>query len=804
MTGRDRRIALGSNLLSVERPARYWAGEWGSRRPRPGVRLRVCLLFPDLYDLGISYYGFQILYHLLNRRDGVVCERAYLPWVDMQDLMRARRVPLFSLETGTAVREFDVVGVTLQTELHYPGVVRALDLAGIPLRAQQRADSDPLILGGGPCAYHPEPVAPFFDALALGDGEELCGELAEALSAPDFQTAPRAEKWRRLGHIPGIYVPPLYSAEDPRGVEPTADAPHRIRARIVPELKTEYYPEIPLVPLVAGAHDRLTVEIARGCTQGCRFCQAGFTQRPVRERPVEDIIRQVESGLVATGYDEVGLLSLSASDYGRLGELLAEISALAKRRFVSVAFPSLRPATFTEEVARLAGCSHAGTVTFALEAGSQRLRDVINKALDEDQLRSAVDRAWRWGWRVVKLYLMVGLPGETEDDLESGSLLLERLARTTPRGCELHVSVAPFIPKPHTPFERKAFLPVRELDERRRILCGRLRGGRVQVEWHNPERSAVEALLARGDRRLAGVIGEVARTGYGFEAWGGQFRMQLWRDALDRHWPDWRDSFGAIPDDAHLPWDHLTRGISPKFLRDERKRAERGETLPDCREEECYECGLGRVCQTLPVKGDRSRRGSSLAVAIPLEGTGFGGRRRYRLTFAKLWRMRLVGHRDLMRAVTRALLRAGIPLAYTQGFHPRPRVSYGRALPLGVGATGLTLEFECTASLDPEQSLVRLRKVCPPGIKPWRLEPVEAQDNRNTDGRAVFRLRFRGERGAQANSVAAAKAGGAARTVFVEVDGEGLGGERLRDLLEGRHHALKGSEVRPLSVTRVL
>ncbi|MDP8237904.1 MAG: TIGR03960 family B12-binding radical SAM protein [Candidatus Hatepunaea meridiana] len=722
----DQRTKLMGSLTSVERPGRYLGGEYNSSHPKNDADYRFCLLFPDVYDIGISYYGYRMLYHILNRMEGVSCEMSYLPWSDMQELMRSKQAPLFSIESGRALTEFDAIGITLQTELHYPGVVKALDLAGIPRRAIDRLSSPgmsdlPLIIGGGPCAFHPSPIAPFFDAFVIGDGEEALPEMIEIMRRDDFGKRTRWEKWLQLARIDGIYVPGLDNGE----------IVHKVRARVVTNLKPEYYPDKPIVPFIRGSHDRLTVEIMRGCTQGCRFCQAGMLNRPVRERPVSDIVSQIVSGIKETGWNEVGLLSLSTSDYTLLDELLAKLSDNLKGNRTSISFPSLRPSSFTEEMAKIDLGGRKSGLTFAVEAGSQRLRDVINKGLAEEELIEAIQRAYRNGWKTVKLYFMVGLPTEQMDDITEGAVLLEKLQRMTPRGRELHLSVSPFIPKPHSVFAREGFLEVDELRKRIGELYSRVHRRWVKKSWHNAETSRIEALLARGDKDLSTVIEAVADDGEGFEAWGGMFNANRWHDALKQHYPNWLSILQPIPEKHTVPWNHLKKGVSQRFYREDRKAALQAQHLPDCRTGECYKCGLTRICDQVKTSSIESQvyDGEAVldSVSAKREDTNnvkTDVKQRYRLTFSKLSFAIYIGHQDLMTSMIRALRRAGTPLRYRQGFNPRPKVSYCQALPLGRSASDLWIEYETTKELDTDDWLERLQKVFPSGITPIALVRV--------------------------------------------------------------------------------
>ncbi len=727
--------------IPCEKPGRYTGGEVNSIKPSADAELKVCLLFPDLYELGVSYYGFQILYHLFNQIPGVACERSYLPWEDMQLFLRRGKRRLYSLESGRFLNTFDVIGITLQTELHYPGVVKALDLAGIPRYAADRRLDDPLVIGGGPCAFHPEPVALFFDAFVVGDGEEVVPELAALLMDRDFRRADRREKWQRLACVEGMYAPAFYSQPgDPRRRLQTESGAHpTIRARVTPRLKRVYYPDRPYVPNIAAAHDRLTVEIMRGCSQGCRFCQAGMINRPVRERNPLEVIEQVLTGLDSTGWNEVGLLSLSTSDYGGCRFLFPKlVEALSERR-ATVSFPSMRPGSFTEEMASLDTGGRKVSLTFAVEAGSERLRSVINKSLCEEELFEAVARAFRHGWRGVKLYFMVGLPTERDSDVAEGADLLFRLRRQIPRGKSLHVSVSSFIPKPFSVFEREAYVEVELLLKRQMRLIADLRGRGVDAAWRDPQESLVEAALCRGDRRMARVIEEVAEAGSGFEAWDSEFSRNRWFEALERNLPDWQSSVGKLKDNHILPWDHISKGLTPRFREIEIARAEAAERTPDCRED-CAQCGLMNICDYFQSSRVSDRLADEISLKScdvqPNEGGGkidsgvwtpaaaVEPRWRYRLEFTKLRRMRYLGHLDVMRAVECGLQRAGAPLAHSRGFNPRPQVSFGPALPLGVGARKTWIEFQTTCEMDPDEWRSRLQKELPKGLRPLALKPA--------------------------------------------------------------------------------
>ncbi len=744
----DRRLFDYSNMLSVERPGRYIGGEQNVRHYKRDCDYYFCLAFPDLYDIGISYYGYQILYHIINRLDGVSCERAFLPWYDMQSMMTRHKTALYSLENKRPLNRFNAVGITLQTELHYPGVVKLLDLSGITRYAAERKKNEPVIIGGGPCAFHPEPVAPFFDAFLLGDGETAAVELIELMRSGEFKRSERIDKWHLLSTIDGVYVPGLYKADaaDRSRVVPIGVAQDRITARTELTLRSEFYPVKPIVPLISGAHNRLTVEVMRGCAQGCRFCQAGILHRPVRERTISDIVDQVFASLDTTGWNEVGLLSLSTSDYSQLSNLLAVLSDELRERHVSVAFPSLRPASFTESMASIDTGGRKSSLTFAVEAGSQRLRDVINKSLEEDELLEAMDRAYRHGWSGVKLYFMVGLPTETDQDIEEGVELLSRVARTVPRGHKLHISVAPFIPKPHSVFEAEQFLDNRALLKRQHRLIRHLSRNWIKTVWRDPWESCIEAILARGDRRLAPVIEAVSEKGSGFEGWGSEFSKDIWFQSLNQLMPDWQGLLSRIEDEDSTPWGHLTKGITHRFLRKEKAAALDAQKIGGCNIDSCYWCGLQVLCEKAvvdhPETTPESRISTSPAKGKTITGEEAMAGHRYRLSFTKLGKARNLGHRDLMSVVERAIQRTDTELVYSRGYHPRLRMSFSSALPLGQGGVALWVEFEVYGWLDTNDWLKRLYRMLPRGVRPWSLDEVIGKGFDDAKNQPRYRLRF--------------------------------------------------------------
>jgi len=592
-------------LARVQKPGRYTGGEPGSVTKDPeSVALRFAFCFPDSYEIGMSHVGMKILYGLTNAREDCWCERVFAPWTDMEALMRKDSVPLWALESGDAICDFDLIGFTLQYELSYSNVLNMLDLAGLPLRSADRPDTAPLVIAGGPCACNPEPLAPFIDLFVLGEGEEATNELLDLLAQCKRENASKETILRRAMQLPGIYVPSFYDVkynEDGTiaSILPQDGAPATVKKRIVTDMDACYFPETFVVPLLEIVHDRSVTELFRGCIRGCRFCQAGFLNRPVREKSPAVVSAQCRSLCENTGYEELSLCSLSTSDYARLPELLEEILNWTAEQKVNVAVPSLRVDEFPEHLMeRLKSLKRSG-LTFAPEAGTQRLRDVINKNITQEQVLATANQAFSGGWTSVKLYFMLGLPTETAQDIEGIAELAQAIVeefyrnpdKPKGRGVQVTLSAASFVPKPFTPFQWEAMDDGARIREKQMLLRESVRSKKISVKLHDCETSLLEGVFARGDRRLADVLETAWEAGARFDGWDDQFNPQLWRDCFAQCGIDPAFYLRARKKDEMLPWEHLDYGVTKAFLWCERERAYAGQTTPHCREK-CAGCGL--------------------------------------------------------------------------------------------------------------------------------------------------------------------------------------------------------------------
>ena len=587
-------------LPTVGKPARYTGNEWNAvHKPWDEATARMVLAYPDVYEVGMSNIGLQILYDIVNRRSDALCERAFAPWPDMEAVLREQGIPLYALESRRALCEFDLIGFSLPYELNTTNVLNMLDLGGLPVRAGERDERHPLVVAGGSGAAHPEPMADFIDAFAVGDGEEVIVELLAAVAAANERGASREALLRALARIEGVYVPCLYEVRYDRHGMLASIEPRAPEARL-PVVKRAVDPLPPpptqlIVPYVEPVHDRGTIEIMRGCTQGCRFCQAGMIYRPLRERPVEEVLAAVDAIARATGDGEISLVSLSSADHPQIREMIEGILARHRRPPLSVTLPSLRTDTFSVELAELFQGVRRSGLTFAPEAGSQRLRDAINKKVSDADLLAACEAAYAHGWQRVKLYFMVGLPTETDEDVAAIVDLVHAVREVGQRHhgkkAAVSVTVSTLVPKPHTPFQWEPLIDEETLDRRQAILKRGLRGPGIRFSYHEPRVSLLEAVISRGDRRLGAVIERAWRAGARFDAWDERLQWGAWMDAFAAEGIDPAYEARRVRTmDETLPWDHVSCGVSKAYLASECMRAGAGQTTRDCREG-CTSCG---------------------------------------------------------------------------------------------------------------------------------------------------------------------------------------------------------------------
>ena len=615
-----RKLALSDEILmKIEKPARYIGGEVNAvTKKLDDIDVRFAMCFPDVYEIGMSHLGIQILYDMFNRRDDVWCERVYSPWVDLDKVMREEKIPLFALESQDPVRDFDFLGITIQYEMCYTNILQVLDLACIPLHAKDRTEKDPIVIGGGPCAYNPEPIAEFFDMFYIGEGETVYDELLDTYKENKKNGGSRMDFLEKACQIDGIYVPMFYDVtyhEDgtiDQFFPVNKHAPSVIHKQVVMDVTNTTYPQAPIVPYIKVTQDRVVLEVQRGCIRGCRFCQAGMLYRPTRERDVETLKQYAYHMLKNTGHEEISLSSLSTSDYSELKELVTFLIDNFKNKGINISLPSLRIDAFSLDVMSQVQDIRKSSLTFAPEAGSQRMRNVINKGLTEEDIISGAGQAFEGGWNKVKLYFMLGLPTETEEDMEAIAVLADKVARRyyeIPKDqrngkCQITASSSFFIPKPFTPFQWAPMLNHEDYIERAAIVkhafLNQLNKKSLRYNWHDAEVSVLEGVFARGDRKIASVIEEAYRMGCIYDSWSEQFDNDKWMQAFDN--TSIEIGFYNLRERAEeevFPWDFIDIGVTKKFLRREWDRAMKGEVTPNCRMQ-CSGCGVakwkGGVC----------------------------------------------------------------------------------------------------------------------------------------------------------------------------------------------------------------
>jgi radical SAM family uncharacterized protein/radical SAM-linked protein len=784
-----------SILPLVSKPSRYIGAEVNSCVKDPSsVSLLVALCFPDVYEVGISHLGLKILYEIFNARDDIYAERCFAPWPDMEEKLKEHKLPLTTLETFTPLSGMDLIGFTLQYELSYTNVLNMLSLAGLPLLSKDRSAGHPLVIAGGPCALNPEPLADFIDAFVIGDAEEAVLEIADIIKTfksnggvskggvtdahrevspqpspdplghPPLQVgrengsghyegdggnfvgrdAPGASKedvLKALSKIEGVYVPSHFEmtkGEDGkiRGIRNVAGGPDRVRRRVVADLDAVAYPTRPVVPYMAAVHNRVTLEVARGCPRGCRFCQAGYIYRPMRERSLERLTCLAEDSLSSTGYEELSLSSLSTGDFSALLPLMKSLMDSYEKRRVSISLPSLRVGTLTPEMCAQIKRVRKTGFTIAPEAGTQRLRDVINKNVTEEALIQTASTVFSEGWGLIKLYFMVGLPTEDGEDIEGIVRLSRRVldaGRKAGRRAMVNVGVSAFVPKPHTPFQWMGQIPVSEIRAKKDHLKKTLGKKPFALKTGFAEMSALEAALARGGRELGAAVFHAWQAGARFDGWTEMFDYARWTDAFQSAGLDLETEAGkGFGLDEVLPWDHIDTGVTKAFLKKELKAALKVETTPDCRAR-CTACGLKctlveggqsiKQNQKAAYKGDTAGdkeahtalKETLRADASPLKAHLPSAR--VRIRYSKLMPLAHLSHSELMNLFFRAIARAGLPVAFSEGFNPHPKVSFGPALAVGIESEAEILDIELSYAIDLIKAVKNLNSALPGGIR---------------------------------------------------------------------------------------
>ncbi|GBC63806.1 B12-binding domain-containing radical SAM protei n [Desulfonema ishimotonii] len=713
-------------LPLVEQPSRYLGSEINTvKKDLAQVRLRFALAFPDLYEIGTSHFGLQILYDILNRQEEIAAERVFAPATDMEARLRQAGLPVPTLESGVPLGSFDIVGFSLLYELNFTNVLTLLDLAGIPFLSSERDASHPMIIAGGPCTCNPEPVADFFDAIVIGDGEEVILEMARTWMAWQASgSSDREALLREWSRIRGVYIPAFFeAASDENGAQtltPRFPDYTTVSRALVADLDRSPFPTRPVIPFGRPVHDRLRLELARGCTRGCRFCQAGMIYRPVRERAPETLLGLSDAAIAATGYEDISLLSLSTGDYGCIGHLMAALMARYEAEHVAISLPSLRAGTLTPELMELIKKVRKTGFTIAPEAGSQRMRDVINKNVTEQDIVDTVTDAFTAGWQVIKLYFMIGLPTETREDVEAIVELVKRLKQIRgPKGRKgkINVSVGTFIPKSHTPFQWCDQISLAESREKISWLRDQFRMPGVQFKWQNPEVSLLEGIWARGDRRLSGLLTAAYRRGCRFDGWSDHFRFDLWQAVMDEN--------GVTPDaytarrrdtDAPLPWDHIDTGVTREFLVREWENALAGGSTGDCRDGECNNCGVCDFDAIAPKVFSRNGSDPTDGAVTVSESQPPAGFKTLQVFYAKQGQARFFGHLEMVSIFLRAIRRAGIAVKYSQGFHPMPRVAFNDPLPIGMESRKEAFFITVADTVRPDTVVSGLNAGLPDGL----------------------------------------------------------------------------------------
>ncbi|QJB58081.1 TIGR03960 family B12-binding radical SAM protein [Pseudodesulfovibrio sp. zrk46] len=752
-------------LPILPRPSRYLGSEWGITVKDPAtVTVRCGLAFPDMYEVGMAYLGQKILSEAINAHPQYWAERVFTPCEETAAILREHNVPLATLESDTPLVELDVLGISLTHELCYTNILYLLDLAGIPFRQADRDETHPLVVAGGGATFNAEPVAPFFDAMVVGDGEEAMPAMMACVEQAKKDDISRDELLKRLTAIPGIYVPSFFEEQGPgQPLKPLLKGYETVEKAVVEDLDSASFPKGQVIAFDA-VHDRLTMEIARGCTRGCRFCQAGMIYRPVRERSLETLDSILTDGLAETGYEETSMLSLSTGDFSALDSLFTRSFDKCASEQISISLPSLRVGSLSSPIMERISSIRRTGATLAPEAGSQRMRDVINKGVDEEGLIEHTKMLFDNGWQGVKLYFMIGLPTETDEDLDAivDLCLKVRDAARDEQGrpikrLQITAAVSPFVPKPQTPFQWEPQISMDEIYRRVHYLKDQFRQHkRLNMRYHEPHMSSLEGVFSRGDRRLAEVVERAYAKGALFSSWKDHLRLEPYKEAMEEAGLSWDEYIGARDMDAPLPWDHISCGLTKKFFLKERDRALSGKITEDCRYAACRNCG---VCEfdghisTLEKQAKekeirprmifttRDQEGEQPPYSVEKPDLTVKGVH-LRLWYEKTGPAAYLSQLELQSVFERAFRRAKLPLSFSAGFHPMPKLSFGKALPVGVSSTAEWINVFFREEFDPTEVIKRLIPLMPEGLRPLKADLLSMGKKQPQSVEEVFELKF--------------------------------------------------------------